>query len=273
MRVVGLILVLLMWKQNSANSVRIVELRISTHAAEGGEALLGCQFDMEGDSLYSVKWYKDGREFYRYVPMNVPPISHFPAPGVIVDLARSSSNVVALENLTRESAGVYRCEVSGEAPYFAVVNSEKRVTIYFLPKSGPKITGLQKQYEIGDELLLNCTSPPSRPEAQLKWMLNDEPAPEEYLMGPWHKISMENPESPMRTKLRLSFIVTPEHYVDGVMTLRCQATIAPLYQQEANYTYYLTTPAFTTMVAPLDDPEQLNTNESSLSNIYNNTIL
>ena len=26
------------------------------------------RFDMEGEELYSVKWYKAGHEFYRYIP-------------------------------------------------------------------------------------------------------------------------------------------------------------------------------------------------------------
>lgn len=31
---------------------------------------LDCRFDMEGEELNSVKWYKDEREFFRYVDVN-----------------------------------------------------------------------------------------------------------------------------------------------------------------------------------------------------------
>ncbi|KAM3964299.1 uncharacterized protein ACR2FA_001791 [Aphomia sociella] len=248
-----------------AISIRIEDLRIAAHAPEGGEALLGCQFDMEGEKLYSVKWYKDGREFYRYTPENEPNIMHFPASGVNVDINRSSSNVVTIVHLTRESAGVYRCEVCSDAPYFSITYREKQISIYLLPKGGPKITGLQEQYAIGDELSLNCTSPPSRPEAELKWLLNEKPAPVEYILGPWYKITTSYPDPPVQTKLKLHFRIMPEHYVNGVMTVNCQATIAPLYHRESNSTYYLNTSSSDpSIVEPLLDPEQITTEDNVL---------
>ena len=70
-----------------AECVRIKELRVPGHAIEGGQALLGCLFDLENDPLYSVKWYKDDREFYRYVPSNSEQTSYFHAPGVIVNVS------------------------------------------------------------------------------------------------------------------------------------------------------------------------------------------
>lgn len=54
---------------------------------EGGRTLLGCLYDMEGEALYSVKWYKDGREFFRFVPKNNPQMSFFIRPGVHVDVS------------------------------------------------------------------------------------------------------------------------------------------------------------------------------------------
>nr|CAH7769113.1 unnamed protein product [Callosobruchus chinensis] len=31
------------------------------------DTTLDCQFDMGGEELYAVKWYKDDQEFFRYV--------------------------------------------------------------------------------------------------------------------------------------------------------------------------------------------------------------
>jgi hypothetical protein len=40
----------------------------------GESSSLRCDYDLEGDSLYSIKWYKDNQEFYRYNPQTgVPP--------------------------------------------------------------------------------------------------------------------------------------------------------------------------------------------------------
>jgi hypothetical protein len=41
---------------------------------------------MNGEALYSVKWYKDGYEFYRYVPRDHPPAQVFDQNGVYVNV-------------------------------------------------------------------------------------------------------------------------------------------------------------------------------------------
>jgi hypothetical protein len=46
---------------------------------------------MEHEALYSVKWYKDGNEFFRYVPRDMPPVQIFALPGVTVDVSFSDS--------------------------------------------------------------------------------------------------------------------------------------------------------------------------------------
>lgn len=39
------------------------------------------------ETLYSVKWYKDGEEFYRYVPRANPPQSSYTFDGIKVDVS------------------------------------------------------------------------------------------------------------------------------------------------------------------------------------------
>ena len=55
----------------------------------GGSAMLGCDFDPQGEQVYSVKWYKGGQEIYRYMPSNkLHPVAVFPRPGVIINEVR-----------------------------------------------------------------------------------------------------------------------------------------------------------------------------------------
>ncbi|XP_045495110.1 uncharacterized protein LOC123693887 [Colias croceus] len=228
-RTVCTILFLLFMKQ--ALGIRVSELTVPSHAVEGGSVLLQCHYDLEGDMLYSIKWYKDNREFFRYVPSNSVPFSYFPLPGVRVDEKDSSSNVVKLVNLTPESAGLYRCEVSGEGPYFVTVFDEKNISVHLLPYDRPRVIGLQEEYKVSDILAVNCTSSRSRPQAQLKWLINNEAAPRRHITGPWYRISDERPDA-RETILQLRFILREEHFKNGLLQIKCQSAIAPLYQDE-----------------------------------------
>ena len=38
------------------------------YAELGQEVSLSCAYDLEDDTLHSIKWYRDDKEFYRYLP-------------------------------------------------------------------------------------------------------------------------------------------------------------------------------------------------------------
>ena len=38
------------------------------YAELGQELSLSCAYDLEEDTLHSIKWYRDDKEFYRYLP-------------------------------------------------------------------------------------------------------------------------------------------------------------------------------------------------------------
>lgn len=69
------------------DGLRLVEVRIPNYVIKGATAQLECLYDLDGEALYSVKWYKDGNEFYRYVPRDNPPAQTFRLPGVAVDVS------------------------------------------------------------------------------------------------------------------------------------------------------------------------------------------
>ena len=54
----------------------------------GESATFKCHFDMEGEMLYSLKWWKDEHQFFQYIPRNNPMMVVFEVPGVHVDVSK-----------------------------------------------------------------------------------------------------------------------------------------------------------------------------------------
>lgn len=68
-------------------ALRDVRIEGPTAVRRGNHAILSCLHDLEGDPLYSVKWYKTGQEFYRYTPKENPAKKFFPADGIEVSVS------------------------------------------------------------------------------------------------------------------------------------------------------------------------------------------
>lgn len=87
----------------------MIEVRVPNYTVKDNTVKLECHYDMEDEKLYSVsatiplfrlshriyfifltkqvKWYKDGHEFYRYLPRDHPPATLFAQNGVTVDVS------------------------------------------------------------------------------------------------------------------------------------------------------------------------------------------
>ncbi|XP_017155431.2 uncharacterized protein LOC108164295 [Drosophila miranda] len=212
-----------------SSSLTMTEVKIPNHIMRLKSATLGCRYALDGESLYSVKWYKDGHEIYRYVPRDKPPGQAFPLPGVNIDLRNSSDTQIILRRVTLQSSGLYRCEVSGEAPAFNTVSESETMTVVVTPNHGPKITGGQPRYQIGDTVRVNCTSSPSKPVCHLSWLINGEPVQKAHLRQ-YDKIVV-NRDGLEMARLGLEFRVRPYHFKHGDMKLKCVAKISSLYLQ------------------------------------------
>ncbi len=46
-------------------AIELRHVRVPSFAVQGRNAVLECDYDLEGQALYSVKWYKNGIEFFR----------------------------------------------------------------------------------------------------------------------------------------------------------------------------------------------------------------
>lgn len=67
--------------------LRLMALEVPQLVISGEETTLTCVFDLEDDTLYSIKWYRDDLEFFRYVPSDKPPNQFFPLQGLDIDVS------------------------------------------------------------------------------------------------------------------------------------------------------------------------------------------
>ncbi|KAL9889959.1 uncharacterized protein ACN427_009084 isoform 1-T3 [Glossina fuscipes fuscipes] len=181
----------------------------------------------EGEALYAIKWYKDSEEFYRYVPKAKPPKTSYRVDGVQVIEEHSDSSRVLLKGLTINSTGLYRCEISAEAPNFSSVEAEGHMDVVYLPRDGPYIRGQQPQYQIGETLDLNCTSGKSHPASHLHWFINDEAALDELNLIRYnetiHRYGL------ITTTLGLQLTIETRHFHKGTMSVKCLASLSPMF--------------------------------------------
>lgn len=96
-----------------------------------------------------------------------------------------------------------------------------------LPEEGPRITGGQTRYQVGDTVRVNCTSGRSKPAATLKWIINGEPADHKLLIP--YKTVITGREGLETTTLGLMFVVKHKHFKRGDMKLKCVASIESVY--------------------------------------------
>ncbi|XP_039293047.1 cell adhesion molecule 1 [Nilaparvata lugens] len=209
--------------------LKLLRVGVPQYKLRGELAVLECHYELEGDSLYAVKWYKENEEFYRYVPKSNPPQSSYRVDGIKVDHQLSDYKQVALRSVNLKSSGVYRCEVSAEAPSFASAQSEGRMEVLFLPTSGPLITGEEKQYQIGDEINLNCTSGKSFPASVLHWFINDQKVSNSRNLI--HHKELVHQHGLVTSSLGLRLPVTTDHFRNGSMRVRCVASLSPVLWQ------------------------------------------
>ena len=70
-----------------SEAIRIQALRMPPHATKGDDVSMECIYDLESDKLYSVKWYRNGHEFYRYIPSDKQKRRIYDRPGINVDVS------------------------------------------------------------------------------------------------------------------------------------------------------------------------------------------
>ncbi|XP_054709794.1 uncharacterized protein LOC129219419, partial [Uloborus diversus] len=175
--------------------LRLARLDVPAAVIRGEPAWLNCTYDLEKDELYSVKWYKNNVEFYRFLPSDRPPGQKYDLQGVYVDLVQSALGHVFLTRTDMNTEGVYRCEISAEAPSFQTVREEKEVRVYVIPRQSPIIT------------------------APLEFEIRYNP--------------IRHQDKLLVSTVGLRFTAEPRHFWHGAMKLRCSAVISQAYSMSS----------------------------------------
>ncbi|XP_064470866.1 kin of IRRE-like protein 3 [Ornithodoros turicata] len=206
--------------------LRLVRLEMPGVVIRGDPVWLNCSFDLESDELYSVKWYKNNQEFFRYIPSDRPPGQSYGLAGIYVDSSRTTVGNLLLKKTDLNTEGTYRCEVSADAPSFQTIRAEKELKVYVLPKEGPEIRGTKPHYRVGDVVNVTCHAAASKPAAMLMWFINgEEVPPENEKMYP----VVRDSDRLYHSSLGMTFVVRPEHFLYGTMKLKCTATVSGAY--------------------------------------------
>lgn len=206
-----------------------VVLEIPEYVVRGQSTTLECSYTLSAnEKLSSIKFYKDGHEFSRYTPAEIQKQSLFPLPGLNIKVQSDLHNKLQLDKVDLESSGFYRCEVTLESPILRRNSPTIYMTVGELPISGPQVAGARRQYSIGEEMNVNCSSSPSRPAASLTWYINREQASSSLLRKYPTVVAGQDLESAV---LGLQFKVKARHYLGGVFELRCSSSVGTLYQK------------------------------------------
>ncbi|XP_055617641.1 uncharacterized protein LOC129762994 [Toxorhynchites rutilus septentrionalis] len=165
-------------------TLRLTDISVPEIVDYRSTVTLSCSYDLGPHQLNSVKWYKGNQEFYRYAPMLNPKTKNFPVKGVVIaneNICNQYLCQIRLTNLERSSSGEYRCEISGDAPKFAIANGSGNMTVEVLPQHDPIISGLAAIYYPGEAIEINCTSDMSSLMTRLYFFVNEKTIPIEYL--------------------------------------------------------------------------------------------
>ncbi|KAK4887615.1 hypothetical protein RN001_003886 [Aquatica leii] len=213
------------------DGLKLTNLIIPVLADSRKPMQLDCQFDMEGEELSSVMWYKDNAEFFRYTPNTMPNKKVFPVKGVRLVLPNTDCNrqhcKIELDYLSKPtSAGLYSCQITSESPTFSFAHKSQNVTIATLPLEEPKLEGLQDFYSIGDILEANCTSSPSDPASILSWYINGDQVPRD-LIGKtkvWVLDGLEAQSTSLRFEINHDYLGNES----DIIQLQCVSTLPDL---------------------------------------------
>ncbi|CAH3898943.1 unnamed protein product [Pieris brassicae] len=228
-------------KKVIATAHNITYLEVPQYGDPRRDAYLACHYVKErGDpALHSVKWYRDNNEIFRYMPGQQPSTRTFNTTGGVTrgtcDENKCSISVALPKRFNTRIS--FTCEVSTEGPRFEVVNQTKYLTVAVTLKEDPVISGLPGSVQVGEDVLLNCSTGPAMPPANIIWYIDGRPEKMEQWMSMNDHTEVSTADDyGLRSSWRpLRFRVTT---VRAAISLTCEATqpTRPSFTRSTNLT-------------------------------------
>ncbi|XP_052120854.1 uncharacterized protein LOC113218322 isoform X2 [Frankliniella occidentalis] len=210
-------------------------MRVEPSAVEAGSpATVKCEYDLENQKLYSVKFYRGSHEFYRYSAEDEPHTKVFPFPQGLpsspVNLQRSNQTQVYLGEVSPSLAGNLSCEVTTDDTFVTRLVYTNLV-VAVKPEGPPHITTSKNSYDPGETLLATCVAQPSQPAAELSFYIGDR------MVGQGVPEVRNTSTGLLETRLELRLRLADKHFNAGtgrdrdggeMVVLRCHAEVPNL---------------------------------------------
>nr|XP_023026619.1 uncharacterized protein LOC111514591 isoform X2 [Leptinotarsa decemlineata] len=207
-----------------------MHIRVPEAVRIGETVTLVCDYDLESAALYTIKWYRNDEEFYRFVPKESPPSQTFDVPNINVDMHKSNTREVTLTNVERDTAGEFKCEVTADAPLFHTDIRMAKLLVAEIPEDGPVLKVEIQKITPGAELKANCTTPGSYPAMNVSWYINDIEMRSSFDVHIQKSIvhfdALPGLETVQSTIIART---TPDLFKNSKLKLRCLATMFTLY--------------------------------------------
>lgn len=137
-----------------------------------------------------------------------------------IQLARSNEYTVALRSVQSISGGVYRCEVSGDAPLFHTATDVAKMLVAQLPGYNPTVkiydtsdNEYKKSVTIGDRIRAHCISGPSHPTVNFTWSINGVRLPVNILFSNYFFFSFQCHSVQIKVKsVKMSVLKCVEYF-------------------------------------------------------------
>jgi len=193
---------------------------------------LVCRYDLGKDAVYSIKWYKDSHEIYRYVPTDQPEYFVFKTKGVNVDDGLTMPNKLVARMEGPHGTGLYRCEVTIETPRFITKDMSKNVTVVVPPQIEPSISGMATYYRPGDLLDVICRVQEAKPLPHITWKINQKQVPSDMILPSQKSRNRSTGLESIESNLR--FTVQESDFSDGHLHISCLASIQDVWKARVN---------------------------------------